>query len=123
MTPAPRLAKGCRVAGGSIPHRDPADVREWIATQRAHRRDAKAHVGRHEGWAAVADAALAAELAAERLALDQLYGRLAELSWNESTSAVDAARRALTHYAQIAGIDPALPPLSVLASALATDTA
>lgn len=100
-----------------------ATLRAWTSTQRRHRREASARATDDPGWAPIADAALATELAAERVTLHRLYGRLAGLSLTGSTAPAEAARHSLATYAQIMGIDEGLPALAVLASAVGADPA
>ena len=100
-----------------------APIRAWIEGQRRHRRAANEHVHDDPGWRPVADAALAAELAAERYALHRSYGRVQALSLEKSTDRLEAARAGLTAYAKIMAIDGAAEAFAVLVSALAADLA
>ncbi len=102
---------------------DTASVRAWIEQQRRHRRVAGSRAATDPDWRPVADAALAAELAGERLALRRSYGRLRELSLEKKTQPRDAARDGLTAYAQIMEIEAPVAAFEVLVSALASDPA
>jgi uncharacterized protein (TIGR02444 family) len=96
-----------------------APVRDWIVRVRDLRHEAATRAEAEPGWRPIAEAALAAELRAERRQLSWLYGRLAGQSLPPA-SVRDAAWASLRAYAEILGISPPAGDIEILVAALET---